>query len=111
VIKPNDINIIDFLEIHDDFWKIGGMIKGIYDKLDNGIAVIAIQKDPIKEHGVGATRSLEKARLYLTMDSHRIKIIKGKNWAQQGVNPSGLELHFKLIRGCHFILEQDWIRE
>jgi len=111
VIRPNDINVIDFLEIHDDFWKVGGMIKGIYDKLDNGIAVIAIQKDPHKEYGAGATRSLEKARLYLTMDSHRIKIVKGKNWATQGVNPNGLVLNFKLANGCVFMLEQNWRKE
>jgi hypothetical protein len=108
VIRPNDINVIDFLEIHDEFWKISGMIKNIYDKLNKGIAIIAIQKDPHKEYGAGATRSLEKARLYLTMDSHRIKIVKGKNWAKQGVNPNGLELYFKLISGCRFTLEQDW---
>jgi len=44
-IRPNDINIIDFLEIHDEFYKIGGHIKKIFDKLDKGIAIIAIQKN------------------------------------------------------------------
>lgn len=108
VIRPNDINIIDFLELHDDFWKVGGLIKDIYDRLDKGIALIALQKDPQKEYGIGATRSLEKARLYLTMDSHSLKIVKGKNWKQQGVNPNGLVLQFKLVQGCKFIIEQDW---
>ncbi len=44
VIKPDAINIIDFLEVHDEFYKIGGLIKDIYDKLTTGIAVIAIRK-------------------------------------------------------------------
>ena len=111
VIKPNDINVIDFLEIHDDFWKVGGMIKDIHDKLGKGIAVIAIQKDPHKEYGIGATRSLDKARLYFTMDSNKIRIVKAKNWAHETINPNGLELHFKLVQGCKFIVEQDWKKE
>jgi len=45
VIDPNGINIIDYLEVLDDFWKVGQQIKAIHDKLKNGIAVIAIQKN------------------------------------------------------------------
>ena len=111
VIKPNGINVIDFLEIHDDFWKVGGLIKDIHDRLDKGIAVIAIQKDPQKEYGVGATRSIEKARLYLTMDANKVRIAKAKNWVHETINPNGLELHFKLVQGSEFIVEQDWKKE
>ena len=110
VIRKDAINIIDFLEIHDEFYKIGGRIKDIYDKLDKGIAVIAIQKNPGSLYGLGGARGLEKARLYLTIDNHKLKIEKGKNWVTSE-NPSGLTLKFKLIRGCQFVLEQDWRKE
>jgi len=108
VVRPDAINIIDFLEIHDEFYKIGGYIKQIFDKLDKGIAVIAIQKNKNAEYGLGGGRGLEKARLYLSMESGKIRIIKAKNWADSAVNPNGLEMGFKLVKGCHFIEEGYW---
>jgi len=111
VIHKDSINIIDYLEIHDEFWKIGAVIKQIYDKLDSGIAVICLQKDPRKEYGLGGVRSLEKARLYLTMDSNKLTIVKGKNWVDSHINPNGLYLEFKLIQGCQFILSKGWMSD
>lgn len=107
VIKPDAINIIDFLEVHDEFYKIGGLIKDIYDKLNTGLAVIAIQKNRGTEFGLGGMRSLEKARLYLAIEPGKIKIVKGKNWASQ-LNPNGFEHLFKLVQGCHFQEEGRW---
>lgn len=108
VIRPDSINIIDYLELHEDFWKVGGMIKEIFDKLNKGIAVIALQKNPGTNYGLGGARSLEKARLYLSMDSHKIRIEKGKNWANPSLNPNGLEAEYKLVNGCQFIITRPW---
>jgi hypothetical protein len=107
VIKPNAINIVDFLEVYEDFYRIGGMIKEIFDKLDKGIAVIAIQKNKGNEYGLGGMRGLEKARLYLTMEQGKIKIVKAKNWATYE-NPNNLEIDFKLVQGCQFKEELFW---
>jgi hypothetical protein len=107
VIKPNAVNIIDFLEVHDEFYKIGGLIKAIYDKLTTGIAVIAIQKNKGTDFGLGGMRSLEKARLYLAMEPGKIRIVKGKNYASQ-MYPNGREHDFRLIQGCHFQGEGTW---
>lgn len=38
VIRPNSINIIDYLEIHDTFYQIGERLREIHDKLQEGIA-------------------------------------------------------------------------
>ena len=107
VIRPDDLNVIDYLEMSDEFYRVGGLIKEIFDKLQKGIAVIAIQKNRGTDYGLGGMRSLEKARLYLSMESGKMKIVKAKNWATQ-VNPNGLELDFKLIQGCKFQPESDW---
>ena len=107
VIKPNAVNIIDFLEVYDDFYRIGGMIKEIFDNLDKGIAIIAIQKNKGNEYGLGGMRGLEKARLYLTMEPGKLKIAKAKNWATFE-NPNNLEKEFKLIQGCKFIDDPYW---
>jgi hypothetical protein len=110
VIKPDAINIIDFLEVHDEFWKVGGMLKEIYDKLNNGIAIVAIQKDKKKDYGRGATMGLEKPRLYLTLNPGQAKIEKAKNWADPLKNPNGLMLDFKLHQGCEFSIVRDCYR-
>ena len=113
VIHPDDINVIDFLELHEDFWKVSKMIMEIWSKLKTGISIIALQKDKQKEFGRGGIGSLEKPRLYLTMESGypcgKIKILKAKNWATE-VKPAGLELSFKLVQGCKFLPEGDWHR-
>jgi hypothetical protein len=107
VIKPDAINVIDYLEISDDFYRVGGMIREIYDKLKSGIAIIALQKNPNTDVGLGGMRSLEKARLYLAMEQGRLKIVKAKNW-QTSLNPNGLGIDFKLVQGCKFVYENDW---
>jgi hypothetical protein len=116
VIHPNDINIIDFLEIHDEFYRIGALIKEVYDKLKEGAAIIAIQKNAGTDYGLGGMRGLEKARLYLALnrptkpnEHNRAKIVKAKNWATES-NPNGLCIDFKLIQGCRFKVERDWYR-
>jgi Fe2+ or Zn2+ uptake regulation protein len=78
VVKPDAINIIDFLELHDEFYKVGGLIKDIFDRLKKGIAIIALQKNPNTNYGLGGMRSIEKARLYLSMEPGKIKIVKGR---------------------------------
>ena len=110
VVKPNDVNIIDFLEITDEFYKVGGMIKEIYDKLKKGIAIIALQKNPGTDYGLGGMRSIEKARLYLSMGDNKIKVVKGKNWASE-VNPNGIYRNFKLIQGAKFIPREGWKKD
>ena len=107
VIKPDSINIIDFLEMHDDFYKVGGQIKEIFDKLKKGIAVIALQKNAGTDYGLGGQRSLEKARLYLAMSPGVMKVVKAKNWTTS-INPNGLECEFKIVMGCEFKTVIDW---
>lgn len=107
-IRPDDINIIDFLEIHDEFYKIGGFIKKIFDKLNKGIAIIAIQKNKGRDDGLGGARSIEKARLYLSMRPGAIKIVKAKNWVSCLINPNGLEKQFKLAKGIIFSDASNW---
>ena len=108
VIRPDAVNIIDFLELHKDFYEVGGMIKAIFDKLRNGIAVIALQKPSGRDEGLGGQRGLEKPRLYLAMESGKIKIVKAKNWVCSDQNPNGLILDFKIIGGCRFRITEDW---
>lgn len=107
VIKPDAVNVIDFLEIHKDFWEVGAMLKDIHNRLKKGIAVVALQKSKEKEVGRGGDMSLEKSRLYLAMDPGIITIVKCKNW-QGERNPNGLSKRFRLVQGWKFIEGSQW---
>jgi hypothetical protein len=101
-IVPGAVNIVDYLELTEDFYKVAREIKKIFDRLTTGVAVIAIQKKQGAVLGRGGDFSMEKSRLYLSMDAGELKILKGKNWAQPGVNPKGTVFRFKLVDGCNF---------
>ena len=112
VIVPNEINVIDFLEVHQDFYMMGQWIKDIFDKLKQGIAIIAIQKDKKEKSslGRGGIGSLEKPRLYITLDNnpHILTIVKAKNWINDMINPNGMMRKYKVSSGCHFHMEGEW---
>jgi hypothetical protein len=110
VILPDAINIIDFIEMSENFYAISGILQGIWNRLRNGIAIVAIQKSPEKDLGRGADMGLEKPRLYLSMEHGKIIIMKAKNWVNPEINPRGLELQYKLIHGCEFIITEDWFK-
>ncbi len=111
VIYPDEINIIDFMEIHQDFYLIGLWIKEVFDKLKKGIAIIAIQKNTGKGVDIarGGVGSLEKPRLYISLSNnpHVLKIVKAKNWVNDIVNPNGLTMRYKIVGGCQFKREKD----
>lgn len=108
VVKPTDINIIDFLEISDAFYKVASEINDIYRKLDGGICVIGLQKNRGVDLGRGGTFGLEKPRLYLSMDYGIIRISKAKNRRSKMVNPNGWVRKFKLFGGAEFQTEGFW---
>lgn len=115
-IRPDALNVIDFLEVYDDFWKIGGWIRDIHAKLNKGVAVIAIQKKAStkkdqQDYARGGELTLEKPRLYIAMDHGRIKIVKAKAWRDSTRNPNGLVKNFKLVQGYKFSSTTDWIDE
>lgn len=109
VIQPDKINIIDYLEVTDSFYLIAEELTNIFNKLKGGIALITLQKKRGEQYefGRGAEFSLEKPRLYLSMDTGKLKIIKAKNWAQEGTNPNNKEWKFKLLKGAVFKIDGD----
>ncbi|MFH1083388.1 MAG: bifunctional DNA primase/polymerase [Pseudomonadota bacterium] len=115
VIEPDAINIIDYFEITDSFFRIAEEFTQIRDKLKKGIAVIALQKDPRKEFGRGASFSMEKPRLYLTVDREKdignvLRVKKAKNWRTEN-NPNGLMRSFWIYQGINLTPKGYWDQE
>lgn len=112
-IVPDGINIIDYLEVTDNFWLVGDSMRKIYDKLTTGIAVIALQKDSKNDFGRGGSFSNEKPRLYLTLTSDPpnggvAKIMKAKNWADPTNNPERKQCRFKVRGGSEVRQIENW---
>jgi ABC-type phosphonate transport system ATPase subunit len=101
------INIIDYLELHDNFFLVAKHLSDIHKRLKGAIAIVAIQKNPGTDTGLGGFRGMEKPRLYLAMSKGKLKIVKAKNWATP-VNPNNLEVGFKIVDGCKLIKTGDW---
>lgn len=102
VIDPNGLNIIDYLEVSKDFYEIGGLLTDIYNVLKDGVAVVGIQKPSGRDTGVGGARTLDKARLYMAIEPGMLKIVKGKLWRQDCVNPNGMFVKWQLGGGANF---------
>lgn len=115
VIKPDALNIVDYLEVKDgEFYKIGEWIRKIYEKLKEGIAVINLQMAHGKTLGWGGDKSLDKARLYFTLDDHRLTLTKVKcqKTGDDEVDPNGMGCDFRIVKGgSTFIWGQKWTRE
>lgn len=111
IIRPDALNIIDFLELSgDEYYRVGEHIRRIWEKLTAGVCFIAIQKRygiDLPQGGIGA---IEKARLALSFDRGTVKILKAKNWRDGKNNPNGLEMEFKLVDGWKFIESGPWTR-
>jgi len=113
VVDPDGLNIIDFMEVHNEFYLVGDWISQIHEALNEGICVIAIQKKSGTDFGRSGEISVEKSRLYLSISEvikgySSCKIVKAKNYNAPR-NPNGLEKDFRVAqKGA--VLEEltDW---
>lgn len=110
------ITVVDYLEdVDGEYWRIASDIRAVYDALGTGVAVICLQKKAGALHARGGEGTMEKARLYLSLDclAHQprstiaaLKIVKTKSYP--GENPNGKERHFKIIRGHQIVPLGGW---
>lgn len=107
LILPDAVNIIDYMEIYENFYDTGKWIQHIHDRLKTGIAFIALQKKDGASLGRGGAFTKEKARLYLSMDFGKLRIEKAKWWAGKD-NPRNMEIGFVLKKGVCFENTGPW---
>lgn len=115
--NQDGFTVVDFLEdVGGEYYKIASDIRGIYDALSEGVALICLQKKTASDYGRGGEATTEKARLYLTIDvlHHQprctisaIKIIKAKDY--NGDNPNGKEIHVKITAGAKIEAISGWM--
>ncbi|BCS86837.1 DnaB-like helicase C-terminal domain-containing protein [Pseudodesulfovibrio sediminis] len=111
VIDPDGFNVIDYLEVSNEFYLVANWIQKIHAKLNKGIAIICIQKPKGKDTARGGEFSLEKSRLAISLFQnhgvHSCKIVKCK--LPMGItNPQGMERDFYVERGRKIVSRSDW---
>lgn len=111
VVNPNGLNVIDYLQIYNDFALIGEKISRIHAALENGIAIICIQKKKNEEYGRGGEFTAERARLALALgydketQTRRCRVTKCKMPVDFRNNPDGKECMFTFDK--HDILQMN----
>lgn len=97
IILPDALNIIDWLNLGDNFWQVGKIIEGIQSKLTTGICVIVLQKSEGKALGRGGDFSRDLASVYFSIDKDLLTVVKVKSYKHK--NPNGKQFHFSLEHG------------
>ena len=110
VVVPDCVNIIDFLEMTDELYRVNTHLTNISHKIGNGLAIVAIQKKEGAKYGRGLEFGVEKPKLYLSMDKGKLTIVKGKTWVNPKVDPNGLTVNFKITGGCQFETTKEWVQ-
>jgi hypothetical protein len=109
VVRPGKytLNLIDYLELTDEFYKVSALMSGIHRNLNGAVAVVAIQTKTGTDMPLGGQRALEKARLAIALRAgSRMKpniatILKCKN-RKTDHSMIGLSRSYKLIQGSEF---------
>jgi hypothetical protein len=114
-VDPDGINVIDYLDILDEHWKVGIYLNQVFESLKSGMALVALQKKSSTDIAKGGEVTLERPRLYLSMsrrtygDPVRIlKIIKIKNWRDPKKSPEGFRTTFTIDDGNTFNQQVPW---
>ncbi len=114
---PDDVNIIDYVEVPDEAYKVAGILKRISDNLGSGVAIVALQKPPGRDAAFGGIQVLNKPQLYLSLDMNgngkrTLKIVKAKSRAIPTVDPVDKQWTFNLENaGMKFkdIDPEEWV--
>lgn len=109
--SQDKLNLIDYLDLNSDTYRIGDEIDKIYYAINKGVAVVAIQKKFGQSIGMGGVYSIKRAKLYLSMSTineggqfiHRLEVIKNRGRQDPFINPRGMEFKFKLVAGIKMI--------
>ncbi len=97
-IEPDHLNIIDWVEMSDDFYKVGAILKAIQQRLRHGMAVVVIQKGEGAALGMGGQFSEHRASYYWAVDEGRFLFKKAKEYNR--FNPNGRTFGFDIAEGC-----------
>ncbi len=111
VIQPDALNIVDWIYISDEMWKIRDIMKNIISNLDKGIAIVVLQKRSYKQVGEGGEATKDLASLYTTIRYDKelqklvLKVEKAKT-PNTGIDENGFAIPNPNFREWSFEIAQ-----
>ncbi len=67
-VKPDALNVIDWISLSGEYYLIDQVMKSIKDRVGDGVAVVVIQKNKTNEFGEGGERTERYADVYIKID-------------------------------------------
>ena len=104
VIDPDNLSVIDYLRVDmSKTYEIGNQLFAIFNKLNRGIAVVAMQKPPgDRKVAFGGASTAFEPTLYVGMDKNVLGIEKIKVPRITDIDPYSLRIEFKIRDGVVF---------
>ena len=116
VINPDNISVIDYLDLNSEVYLVGAEIDAIFRKLNQGAAIIGLQKPPPsvtyvrgekkiieRDLAYGGGFTAKRAALYISLSESRLKLVYVKTPAKPTINPNNMQWKFSLADdGIHF---------
>lgn len=121
-VKPDCLNVIDWISLPGEYYLIDRVMKSIKDRVGNGIAVVVIQKNKDAEFGEGGERTERYADVHLRIDSFgeseslltlgKVKSPKGKatgrTWAFSVIDYGANFLKIREVVKCRNCWGKGW---
>lgn len=104
VIDPDHLSVIDYLRVDmSKTYEIGNSLFAIFNKLNRGIAVVAMQKPPgDRKIAFGGASTAFEPTLYIGMDKDVLGFEKIKVPKLVDIDPYTLKITFKISKGVNF---------
>jgi len=109
LIEPDGLNVVDYLIEYEKSYLIADFIWRIHQKLKTGVALVILQRDPLKPYATGGRGVRDLPRLVLSLIHHKIKLedVKSFHKTEMG-NPTGMIRKYKQASWWKFVPASDW---
>ena len=104
VVEPDNLSVIDYLRVDmSKTYEIGNALFAIFNKLNRGIAVVAMQKPPgERKIAFGGASTAFEPTLYIGMDKDVLGFEKIKVPKIIDYDPYAVKIQFKIKNGVNF---------
>jgi hypothetical protein len=111
-ILPDGLNVVDYLIEYKEAYMIADFIWKIHQKLKQGIALVVVQRDPLKPYPAGGRATRDIPRLVLSLMHHKLRLedVKSFHTTEYG-NPTGLMRKYKQVSWWKFQPASEWYLE
>ena len=105
-VQPGGFNVFDYIQVPDgEYYKMGYAINRVHEKLDGGIALVCLQKNPNSDFARGGWATMDKPNLYCLLDKvkpvgNKLRVADCKAF-RGNENPSGWEVTYKIHKGIN----------